>query len=144
MAPLVCLFPEHYLLPPPISSWQGPINASVTALWRDVLASFCLWELDGIAAYLDCLFSLLLNIHMNTSEVFFCPLSWMKDSKSHLVLIILPRKNSFLLARILLFINWLTEKHIRLWNVEKGHLHANGNFPLSEISIALHTEEWQL
>lgn len=104
-APLVYLFPEYYLLSPPISSWQGPINASVKALWSDILASYCLWELDGIAAYLDCLFSVLLNIHMNTSEVCFCPLPQMKDRKSHLVLIILPRKqNSFLLARIL-FIN---------------------------------------
>lgn len=133
--PLICLFPEHYLLPPPISSWRGPINASITALQRDVLASFCLWELNGIAAYLDCLFSLLLNIHMNTCEVFFCPLPSMKDSKSHLVLIFLPRKNSFILARILLFINWLREKHKHLWNVDNGHLHSGGNSPLSEISM---------
>lgn len=92
--PPICWFLEHYLLPPPISSWWGPINASETALWRDVLTSFCQWERDGIAAYLDCLFSLLLNIHMNTSEVFFCPLPWMKNRKRHLVLIFLPRKKS--------------------------------------------------
>lgn len=62
------------------------------ALWRDVLTSFCQWERDGIAAHLDCLFSLLLNIHMNTSEVFFFPLPWMKNRKRRLVLILLPRE----------------------------------------------------
>lgn len=54
--PLIYLSLEHYLLPPPISSWWGPINGSITALWRDILASFCLWELDRIAVYLDWVF----------------------------------------------------------------------------------------
>lgn len=142
--PLIHLFLEHYLLPPPISSWRGPINASRTALARDVLASFCLWELDGIAVYLDCLFSQLLNIHINTSEVFFCPLPWMKDSRSHLVLMFLPRKNSFVLARMLLFITWLMEKHKCLWNVDNDLLHSKENFLLSEISTVLHARKQQL
>lgn len=90
--PPTCWFLEHCLLPPPISSWRRAINASLTALWRDVLTSFCQWERDGIAAYLDCLFSPLLNIHMNTSEVLFFPLPWMKNRKRHLVWIFLPRK----------------------------------------------------
>lgn len=74
---------------------------------------------------------------MNTSEVFFCPLPWMKDSNSNLVLIFLPRKRSFILARMLLFINCLMEKHSGLWN-------STGYFPLSEISIVPHAGKQQL
>lgn len=45
---------------------------------------------------------------------------------------------------MLLFINWLTEKHNRLWNEDNGHLRSKGCFPLPEISSVLHAGKQQL